>query len=312
MGKSLLFYTLLPFLSFLGLVFQDFDDGKGATENYLTNTQFPPAEPGCGDCHSDLVESTVQHSPASESCANCHQVDLREHTENGARGLMLVADVPELCFTCHTDLRQNLDTLGNVHQAVVIENKCTNCHSPHSSEEKNLLLTGQKKLCLSCHNKDVSEDGKKMVNIKKLITVSKVIHPPVNNGGCIVCHQPHASSNNYLLISSFPKGNYAPAIRDSFAFCWECHDSDLLEVAKTTSATNFRDGDINLHYVHMNAENGRNCVICHNVHASMNEHLIETKVRFGNWDLPIKFVPAEKGGSCFPGCHAEKAYNNID
>jgi hypothetical protein len=24
--------------------------------------------------------------------------------------------------------------------------------------------------------------------------------------------------------------------------------------------------------------------------------------------LPIRFIPVENGGSCFPGCHSEKKY----
>ena len=313
MGKSLFIYSLLPFISLFGLVLQESVDLTGNSEvKDQIHSGLVTEDPKCLDCHSDLIESAFQHKPASASCSECHQVNITDHTVNGARGLMLNAEVPQLCYSCHGDLKQIIDTSKNVHQAVLAEGQCTICHSPHSSDEKKLLVTGQKKLCLSCHNKDISEDGKKVVNIKKLISVSKVIHPPVENSGCVVCHQPHASSNNYLLISAFPKGNYAKATLDNFAFCWECHDSDLLEVSNTTSATNFRDGDRNLHFVHMNAEKGRSCVMCHNVHATMNEHLIETKVKFGEWELPVKFTPSEKGGSCFPGCHAEKSYNNVD
>ncbi|MEI6749392.1 MAG: cytochrome c3 family protein, partial [Bacteroidota bacterium] len=231
-----------------------------------------------------------------------------EHTENGARGLMLTFNVPELCFTCHESVKNEIDTLRNVHQAIITEKLCINCHSPHSSDEKKLLVSEQKKLCLSCHNKDATADGKKTTNIKKLMASAKVIHPALENGGCVVCHKPHGSSNNYLLISAFPRGNYAPATVDNYALCWECHDSDLLELEKTTTATNFRNGEQNLHFVHMNGKKGKSCIMCHNVHASVNEHLIEDKVQFGEWGLPIKFTPMENGGSCFPGCHAEKAY----
>ncbi|MDP2336396.1 MAG: cytochrome c3 family protein [Bacteroidota bacterium] len=142
----------------------------------------------------------------------------------------------------------------------------------------------------------------------KLLTNSKVIHPALEDG-CIVCHQPHGSSNNYLLKSTFPAGNYVPSKKESFAVCWECHDSDLFELEKTTTATNFRNGDVNLHNVHRKGKNERSCIMCHNVHASPNEHLIEDKVKFGEWELPIRYTPRENGGSCFPGCHAEKSYS---
>lgn len=308
MNASPLLYALLPFYAILVLI----DNSNGSDKQGKSfNTELhqnPKEEQKCLDCHIDLIEFQIQHTPASESCQNCHQVNLKEHTENGARGLMLVKNVPELCFNCHNDIKNDLDTLKNVHQAIRVEKSCANCHSPHSSDEKGLLVTQQKKLCLSCHNKDVTETGVKTVNIKQLLANSKVIHPPVEKGGCVVCHQPHGSTNNYLLISAFPKGSYAPAIRDTFAFCWECHDSDLLELSKTTTATNFRDGERNLHFVHMKGKKGKSCVMCHNVHASNNEHLIEDKVTFGEWNLPIKYSVKENGGSCFPGCHAQMSY----
>jgi len=303
----MLLFVLLPFVSIFGFFSQSIVDERKDIISIQEN--FTPYQENykCTDCHSDLLESKLQHGPAAESCESCHTVDIKEHTENGARGLNLVKNVPELCYKCHSEVKRDIDASPNVHVAMQIENSCTTCHSPHSSDEKKLLMSQQKKLCLSCHNKDVTKKGEKTVNIKSLLLNAKTIHPPAENG-CVVCHQPHASSYNYLLISSFPKGNYAPAVRDTFGLCWECHDSDLLELAKTDAATNFRDGDRNLHFVHMNGKKSRSCVICHNVHASINEHLIEEKVKFGEWELPIRYIPAEDGGTCFPGCHSEKKY----
>jgi predicted CXXCH cytochrome family protein len=265
-------------------------------------------EPKCSDCHSDITGRKVVHDPASESCENCHQVNLKAHAENGELGLKLTEIIPQLCFDCHDDLKSNLDTISQVHQAVNNGKLCMNCHSPHSSDQKKLLVSEEKKLCLSCHNKSVSPEGKKLVNMAQLLAGKKNIHAPIESDGCVVCHQPHGSSNNFLLKGAFPRGNYAQAKRDNFAFCWECHDSDLLEVAVTASKTNFRDGGKNLHYVHRTGKNGRTCVVCHNVHASKNLHLIEDKVQFNNWEMPIRYKPTQNGGSCFPGCHSEKSY----
>jgi predicted CXXCH cytochrome family protein len=308
MDKTSFLFLLLPFMSVVAYFSPDNSANISTPVANHSSFQKSTEDPKCTDCHSDLLESKILHGPATESCGTCHTVNIKEHAENGARGLNLVKNVPELCYTCHDDLKKDLAAQSNVHLAIKNENSCTTCHSPHSSDEKKLLVSQQKKLCLSCHNKDVTTAGTKTVNIKQLLANSKVIHPPVENG-CVVCHQPHASSNNYLLISSFPTGNYAPAVRDTFALCWECHDSDLLELSKTDAATNFRDGDRNLHFVHMNGKKSRSCIICHNVHASANEHLIEDKVHFGDWEMPIRFTAKENGGTCFPGCHAEKTYN---
>lgn len=270
--------------------------------------QKPSEDPKCIDCHNELIENKILHDPAKESCENCHQINIKDHSENNVKGLNLAEKVPDLCFICHDGLKSGLDTLRNVHQAINNKKSCTYCHSPHSSKENKLLVMEQKNLCLTCHNKDVSTNGRKPVNIKKLLDNSKFIHPALESDGCVVCHQPHGSSNNYLLISSFPAGNYSPAKIDNYAICWECHDSDLFKVEKTITATSFRDGERNLHFVHLNGDKGKSCIMCHNVHASMNEHLIEDKVQFGEWELPIKYVPQKDGGSCFPGCHAEKTY----
>ncbi|MFA5970868.1 MAG: cytochrome c3 family protein [Lentimicrobiaceae bacterium] len=307
MDKSLLFFVLLPFIIIQGYFSSGIPDNNSTTDGKQGYTQALSEEPRCADCHSDLLESEIVHGPALGSCENCHQVNMKEHTENGARGLNLTKSVPELCYSCHVDEKKDFAAMPDIHQAIEGENSCTACHSPHSSDVKKLLLTQPKKLCLSCHNKDFKANGEKTVNIKMLLANSKVIHPPAEKG-CLACHQPHGSTNNYLLISAFPKGNYAPAARDTFALCWECHDSDLLELANTDASTNFREGDKNLHYIHMTGKKSRSCIMCHNMHASANMYLIEDKVQFGEWGLPINFFPNENGGSCFPGCHNEKAY----
>ena len=310
MKKTPTLFVLLPiliFTGFMGTMKPDFSFINVKVQTAPSNFQTPGENPVCVDCHSDLIESKNVHKPASDSCGTCHAVDIIDHSKNGARGLKLQKNVPALCFGCHKDIEEQFKVLKNVHKAVNVSKSCNNCHSPHSSDEKKLLQEEQKRLCLSCHDKEVSALGKKMINIKKLLETSKVIHPPAEKG-CVVCHHPHGSTNNHNLISPFPTGNYAPAVRDTFALCWECHDSDLLEVEKTDAATNFRNGEQNLHFVHMNGKKSRSCVICHNVHASANEHLVEDKVKYGEWNLPIKYIPSAEGGSCFPGCHGIKTY----
>ena len=118
-------------------------------------------------------------------------------------------------------------------------------------------------------------------------------------------------TNPFLLSKPFPSGSYAPAVKENFAMCFNCHKSELMEKPVTTTATGFRNGDKNLHAVHINGEKGRSCVICHNPHGATNDHLINDKTTFGNWEMPIRFKPLENGGSCQPGCHAERKYERI-
>nr|MDA3952452.1 OmpA family protein [Bacteroidales bacterium] len=76
-----------------------------------------------------------------------------------------------------------------------------------------------------------------------------------------------------------------------------------------TDATNFRNGNVNMHYLHINGEKGRSCNTCHDVHGTKGKFLISDKVLFGNWEMDMNYVVKEFGGSCATGCHAEEEYN---
>lgn len=104
---------------------------------------------------------------------------------------------------------------------------------------------------------------------------------------CSTCHKPHYSEYENLLAQKFPNGLYTAADAENFKLCFNCHSSEILTAEKTTSVTNFRNGDQNLHFLHINGSKGSNCTNCHNIHASANEHLIRENLLFGNWDMPI-------------------------
>jgi len=266
-----------------------------------------PEQPKCTECHSDLIEKKNLHTPAKEACDNCHQVNTADHPEKVSTGLFLTEQVPGLCFTCHEDVKKEVDTTRHTHQAVTTKKQCMNCHSPHSSDESKLLTGKKTDICLSCHNRETEVNGVKTKNISLLVKTSKVIHPALN-GGCTSCHKPHSSPENYLLISAFPTEFYVGGKKDSFAVCWECHDSDLLELKTTTTSTNFRNGEKNLHNLHLAGVRGRSCVVCHDVHASNNKFLILDKIAFGKWSFTMNYAPSDSGGSCSPGCHGFAAY----
>ncbi|RLD52877.1 MAG: cytochrome C, partial [Bacteroidetes bacterium] len=136
-----------------------------------------------------------------------------------------------------------------------------------------------------------------------------ILHSAIENGGCMICHQPHGSEFRVLLSDRYPAEDYLVASTDSFGLCFMCHDTDLLEAEKSEWATNFRHGDQNLHYIHMNGAKGRNCKFCHNLHGSDQTFLIEESVPFGNWEMQMNFIATEEGGSCLPGCHGKKVYS---
>ncbi|NVO01270.1 MAG: cytochrome c3 family protein [Bacteroidetes bacterium] len=258
----------------------------------------------CLDCHDDKLKQAVVH-PVAEGCDNCHVATGKEHPGSD-KGFTLSQKLPDLCITCHPDAMDATKSPFS-HKALTEKKSCVNCHSPHSTTEKKLLLKDEKTLCLSCHNKSITSGTKKYSNIKLIVEKSKYVHAAIESG-CISCHTPHGSKTAQLLKNNFPEGNYADSKKDSYSICFSCHEPGLLELEKSTVATSFRNGDKNLHFIHLKGPKGRSCNLCHNMHGSNNEHLIDDFVNFGNYKLPINYKPESTGGSCAPGCHSEKKY----
>ncbi len=166
--------------------------------------------------------------------------------------------------------------------------------------------------CLDCHDREmVRGTGKgKVANITAQIANSKFKHGPVQMGDCQSCHLFHSSANASLLREPYSGDFYQPFGDASYALCFRCHDQGLAHLERTTAATAFRNGDQNLHYLHVNREKGRSCRVCHEIHASDLPGHIRMSVPFGSkgWELPISFQKAADGGTCSPGCHRPKAY----
>jgi predicted CXXCH cytochrome family protein len=258
----------------------------------------------CYSCHDQqaILKEEV-HPPLKEGdCLSCHDIHSSKNDH------LLSANPPGLCYSCHSDLETMVNSSSVQHGALKEGNSCMNCHSPHSSGEKKVLLKPEPDLCFSCHDKELRSGDRKIANMKTMVLRSKYVHGAIENNGCSACHNPHASANSNLLVKSLPTGNYSPVKKDSYELCMECHDKTLYEEEVTTESTGFRNGDKNLHFLHVNKEKGRTCSNCHNVHASNQLFLIADKVKFGNWDMPVNFNKLPKGGSCSPGCHGEKTY----
>jgi predicted CXXCH cytochrome family protein len=158
-------------------------------------------------------------------------------------------------------------------------------------------MAPEKDTCLSCH--------KNVVNPQ-----ATVVHAPVAKGECHACHDPHGAANAKLLTAQFPARPYVPYTDGEYALCFTCHKRDLLMYPDTSFATGFRNGERNLHFVHVNnKQKGRSCALCHDMHATVQPKLVADSVPFGAWRLPIKFTKTENGGSCAPGCHKPASYD---
>jgi predicted CXXCH cytochrome family protein len=259
----------------------------------------------CMNCHSDLEEDFVKinrHAPFEDDCSNCHA------SHSSMQENLLIDEAKTLCYTCHDDIQEKVKTEPIVHKVMNDALSCSNCHSPHASNESAILVSKEKELCLSCHNKEYLSELGKIKNIKEEIDKSKYVHEPVKEG-CSSCHDPHAVKYPFLLTDYSSPMMYTPANTLNFQLCFNCHDKELMTIKRGNLATNFRNGNKNLHYVHLEGEKARNCNICHATHAADGKYLIKEKIWFGQWEMPIGFEADLNGGSCLTGCHKKMEYN---
>jgi predicted CXXCH cytochrome family protein len=251
----------------------------------------------CLVCHEDMISGMSQqyvHAPLMESgCSSCHD----PHAGEDAFRLKAAAD--RLCFTCH-DEKWNEVTQNTQKHLPALEGKCTSCHSPHYSDSKYLLRDKVDVLCYKCHEDSIEWKER------------RYLHGPVVQGNCTACHNPHGSDNAFILRSPFPHKFYSEYKRGKYSLCFLCHKEALVTAEKTEVVTNFRNGDINLHTLHVHQKKGRTCRACHDVHASNQEGRIRDEFPFGKMSIPLEYSKTQTGGSCIPGCHRERSYDRVN
>lgn len=309
--------SLAPIKSGAVSVHSPFDTGDCSLCHKNKNPKNPGPVAGarnkvCFACHEDFEQMVTsrrfKHSVAQQDCTACH------NPHNAAQKKLLLAATPGLCNSCHVGIQQLMKSKVT-HAAVNEGNNCQNCHNPHASNVEHLLTRLPFDQCVQCHSKDNLKDqaGVKLVNIKKLLDDNKVHHAPVAQKDCSACHQPHGSDTFRLLVSAYPAAFYAPFDTATYALCFGCHNEQLATQQETTTATRFRDGNLNLHFLHVNKpDRGRTCRACHEVHASPQTYQIRESVPFGpkGYILKVNFVKRENGGDCTQTCHTARSYTN--
>ncbi len=205
------------------------------------------------------------HPPYKDrDCSSCHDRNNMGKTK---------LPIPKLCYQCHTDFSQKFRTL----HGPVASNNCSQCHRPHQSKLKNLLVESGKKLCFSCHDSKQVLENKIHKDIKKTSCIEchnphggnnrmslqpgscykchenykkeyKFLHGPVDSGNCFLCHGTHNTKKPNLLINS---GNN---------LCLSCHNSK--DIIKTE--------------YHIDIKNNK-CIKCHNPHGGENDKFILNK-----------------------------------
>jgi predicted CXXCH cytochrome family protein len=263
----------------------------------------------CLVCHKNkaqqLQTAQMVHAPVKEGCTRCHEAHSSDQRH------LLTAPMQELCFACHPDVEGKVEE-ASPHGAVFTGDRCGNCHDPHAEGRPFLLRDELATLCLHCHDQpQLATDGRTIPDMRPALRDRKFVHGPVRAGQCNACHEVHGSRNAMLLRKYFPPQFYEAFDLANYALCFECHSQALVLEPQTANLTNFRDGDRNLHYLHVNRpEKGRSCRTCHAIHGSNLPRHIAADVPFegGGWPLPIRYEATATGGRCSPGCHEPKEY----
>jgi predicted CXXCH cytochrome family protein len=220
----------------------------------------------CVRCHSDMSAGDALHQSEDQTCTDCHD----PHASGESK--LLRAKVPDLCFKCHSDVRDDIKQNTVVHGPVAAG--CTVCHDPHRTLSGKGLKKEGEQLCMTCH-----EDFK-----DKLSALSQRHPQLLSHDGCRRCHAPHAAKNKFLLRD------------EPVNLCLACHDKDItardgrviagLAQVRTKGAT-----------LHGPLSTGQ-CAPCHEPHGNLEEAFLSRA-------YPAAFYSPysdEAYALCF-GCH---------
>ena len=271
----------------------------------------------CLSCHDQMqhqIESVkVVHKPVQDGdCAQCHETHASDHK------MQLKQEPLQLCQSCHEPVKKQLASAPVKHSATITGDACLNCHTSHGGNLTKLMKAEPAKACLTCHDKDIkipatgSAPVRVVASMKAIQDPKQFKHGPLNDGDCAGCHQPHGGDVTRLLAKPYSEKFYQPFDVEQYALCFTCHDKQLVLAEKTGGLTKFRNGEQNLHYLHVNkADKGRSCRACHATHTSSQPLHLRESVPFGKWDMPVSFTQGPTGGSCKAGCHEPMSYDRV-
>lgn len=267
-----------------------------------------PMDSVCLSCHSSLEllpeSHKLVHPPNGHSCTDCHNPH-----ESRVQGLLRDSSQLVVCAECHADFLQNAQKRPYRHGYFDPVKQCGYCHYAHLRRAKKYLRENVSESCLICHDLSIQVGNRRLENVGERLRDAKVIHGGKGGLLCPSCHTPHGSDQSSLLKPGYPTGAYELYSSDKYDLCWQCHDPELVESVNGEGTTNFRNKEVNLHRVHVvELRRGRACHICHEPHASDRPHLLNERLRFGNWDTPFGYESLENGGFCQTPCHRDKEY----
>ena len=204
----------------------------------------------CSVCHKTIVaKGSWKHSPVVNlQCLSCHL----QSSKPWRIGFPKVK-VQELCFNCHAG-KKSWFSSNSVH-GPLYSGGCTLCHDPHGANNRYMLWAdGSMTLCISCHQEFqnlVSEDNR-----------MPYVHNIIYGKGCIACHSPHASDNQFNLRKPINQ------------LCLGCHPDPTGGLGDHPVAGHPLSGSTE----HRRPGRKLTCVGCHNPHGSYYQSLlVQTK-----------------------------------
>jgi predicted CXXCH cytochrome family protein len=254
----------------------------------------------CFSCHEDLkkgLNKKYVHKPVKENCQKCHD------PHGSPQKAQIKKSEMEMCVDCHKSLHAKTIqamTKPKVPHQPVQKGECSSCHGVHFTDYEKLLKAPLQGICYTCH-KDLGQK----------VGANKFFHGPVSQNDCAACHETHGSPYTKILRNYFPAEFYISYKTENYAICFDCHNKDIALHAKTAELTDFRNGDRNLHFVHVNKDKkGRSCKACHEVHSGNQPKHIREEVPYGQmWSYPIRYTKTPAGGTCVVGCHKPFSYD---
>jgi len=171
-------------------------DNDGDTDYILRLSQLNADQSSavCEKCHTDGKLMDFNHSGhllSDVGCLDCHSI------HDGEGKFTLKAEDPELCYTCHKE-EQAKGNFPSHHPLVEGKMNCSSCHNVHGATGESLNTDERlNDLCLNCHTR---YQGPFVFG-----------HAPVEDD-CTICHDPHGSVANNLLVQNEP------------FLCLQCHE----------------------------------------------------------------------------------------
>ena len=178
-------------------------------EGVGSSTPFALQETGfelCEGCHyeevADIFNNKRIHWPIVDErgCLNCHA------PHASPQDSLLKEPMLDLCGNCHADTVARQERSPTEHPPIA-EGECTECHSPHSSDNLFLAIESTNvELCEACHEWQTHSThpiGEKIVDPRNQnVTVQ-----------CLSCHRTHGTEYEHFIY--FDTTN---------EMCVQCHD----------------------------------------------------------------------------------------